>query len=248
MTLTHDIAGDGPTVVLLHAGVCDRRMWDPQWPALLDAGYRVVRCDFRGFGETPAATGPARDDDDVHDLLDALGLPAVTLVGSSYGGSIALNVAARWPGRVSDLVLLCSGRLGRSPGPEQRAFGVREDELLEAGDVDGAAELNVATWLGPDAGEATRRAVFEMQRHAFEVQLAADEYPAPEVTVDLGRITARSFVVSGAKDLSDFREIAVELAGTLPDATHVELPWAAHLPNLERPADTTDLLLRALRR
>ncbi|MET9064505.1 alpha/beta fold hydrolase [Streptosporangium sandarakinum] len=48
MTLSYDMAGDGPALVLLHSGVCDRRMWDPQWPALLDAGYQVVRCDFRG--------------------------------------------------------------------------------------------------------------------------------------------------------------------------------------------------------
>ncbi|HEY3503090.1 MAG TPA: alpha/beta hydrolase [Actinocatenispora sp.] len=248
MTLTHDIAGDGRTVVLLHSGVCDRRMWDPQRPALLDAGYRVVRCDFRGFGETPAATGPARDDDDVLDLLDTLGLSRVTLVGSSYGGRMALHVAARWPDRVDDLVLLCSGRPDHEAGPEVRAFGAREDELLEAGDVDGATELNVATWLGPDADDAARRAVFEMQRHAFDVQLAAEEYPAPDATVDLGRITAPSFVVSGAKDLPDFRQIAVDLADQLPDSTHVELPWAGHLPNLERPAETTALLLSALSR
>lgn len=38
MTLSHDVAGDGPVLVLLHSGVCDRRMWDAQWPALIDAG------------------------------------------------------------------------------------------------------------------------------------------------------------------------------------------------------------------
>ena len=42
MVLSHDVAGDGPPLVLLHSTVADRRMWDPQWTALLDAGYRVV--------------------------------------------------------------------------------------------------------------------------------------------------------------------------------------------------------------
>ncbi|GAA4199770.1 alpha/beta fold hydrolase [Actinocatenispora rupis] len=248
MTLTHDIAGTGPTVVLLHAGVCDRRMWDPQWQPLIDAGHRVVRCDFRGFGETPAATGPYRDDDDVHDLLDTLGLDRVTLVACSYGALIALLVAARWPDRVTDLVLLSPNRLGHEPGPELRAFGAREDELLEAGDIAGATELNVDMWLGPDADDTARQHVREQQRHAFEVQLAADEYPSPDAPADLARIRARSYLVSGAKDVSDFRQIAAELADLLPDATHVELPWAGHLPTMERPAEATDLILAALRR
>ena len=58
MTLSHDVAGEGPAVVLLHSGVCDRRMWEPQWRPLVEAGYRVVRCDFRGFGDSPVADRP----------------------------------------------------------------------------------------------------------------------------------------------------------------------------------------------
>ena len=38
MILSHDVAGDGRTLVLLHAGVCDRRMWDAHRPALTAAG------------------------------------------------------------------------------------------------------------------------------------------------------------------------------------------------------------------
>ncbi|MFB8277666.1 alpha/beta fold hydrolase [Nocardia colli] len=65
MTLPHDVAGDGPPVVLLHAGVCDRRMWAPQWTTLTDAGYRLVRCDFRGFGDAPVPPHPYNDAEDI---------------------------------------------------------------------------------------------------------------------------------------------------------------------------------------
>lgn len=86
MTLSHDVAGHGPVVVLLHSSVCDRRMWDDQWKALTDAGHRVVRCDFRGFGDTPAeAVHPYRDADDVLALLDTLGVGRAALVGASFG-------------------------------------------------------------------------------------------------------------------------------------------------------------------
>ena len=87
-----------------------------------------------------------------------------------------------------------------------------------------------------------------MQRHAFEVQLAApEEYGPAEVAVDLGAITAPSLVVSGAKDLPDFQLIAARLTALLPSTRPVELPWAGHLPTLERPQELSAMLTAFLR-
>ncbi|MFJ8072673.1 alpha/beta fold hydrolase [Streptomyces sp. NPDC096176] len=271
MTLTYDQTGQGPDVVLLHSTVCDRRMWDAHWQALVEAGHRVVRCDFRGFGDTPPETGPYDDADDVLELLDTLGVERATLIGASYGGRVALEAAARSPQRVGGLLLLCPDRPGHRPGPQLVAFAERENELFEAGDIEGAVELNVSTWLGPQADETVRDAVRRMQRHAFEVQLAAEkaaeqaaeeaaddaagadgadggaEVPAAEADSapeppGLSRIQAPCFVVSGAHDLEDFRQIAAGLPAELPGARHLELPWAGHLPSLERPREITALM------
>ncbi|MGJ6965908.1 alpha/beta fold hydrolase [Streptosporangium sp. G11] len=248
MTLSHDVAGDGPALVLLHSGVCDRRMWDPQWPALLDAGYRVVRCDFRGFGESPVADRPYSDAEDVVDLLGSLGIERAALVGASYGGQVAMEVAARRPDAVTALVLLCPALPGHVPGEVLRSFTEREEALIEAGDITGAVDLNVETWLGPEADDAVRERVRRMQRRAFDVQLAAEEEYAPaEAEVDLSLIEAPCLALFGGHDLADFREIAARLPERLADARHRELPWAGHLPNLERPAEVTDLLISFLR-
>ncbi|MER7908729.1 alpha/beta hydrolase [Streptomyces sp. NPDC096068] len=246
MTLFHDLAGTGPsTVVLLHSGVCDRRMWDAQFSALAEAGHRVVRCDLRGFGETPV-DAPHTHAEDVRDLLDHLGADRAAVVGSSFGGEVALEFAARHPGRVSALALLGSGIPGMEPSAELEAWGDREDALLDAGDVDAAVELNVDTWLGPEAGDEARALVREMQRRAFAVQLAApEEYDPvdPEVTRDeIARIPAPALVAVGAHDLPDFRAVADELTRLLPAARRVDLDWAGHLPALERPEETARLL------
>ncbi|MFF8838582.1 alpha/beta fold hydrolase [Streptomyces sp. NPDC015130] len=246
MTLSHDLAGQGPsTVVLLHSGVCDRRMWDGQFSALAEAGHRVVRCDLRGFGETPVDAAHTHADD-VRDLLDHLGIDRAAVVGSSFGGEIALELAVRHPGRVSALALLCSGMPGFEPSEELRAWGGREDELLEAGDLDGAVELNVDTWLGPEADGTARALVREMQRRAFEVQLAAPDafspVPAGVAADDLAGIAAPALVVAGGHDVPDFRSVADELTRTLPAARRLDLDWAGHLPALERPAETAGLL------
>ncbi|MCI3928920.1 alpha/beta fold hydrolase [Streptomyces sp. AN091965] len=251
MIVSHDVDGpaDAPAVVLLHSSVGDRRMWEPQWRPLAQAGFLVVRADFRGCGRTPVATAPYSDEADVVGLLDALGLADAAFVGSSYGGRVALRVAALHPQRVTALALLCAGRPGHAPGPALRAFGEAEDALLDAGDLDAAAALNARTWLGPEADEETRGRVTRMQRenfaHWFAAHPAGEEadHELPEPALDLRAVTAPTLAVGGAHDLPDFRRIAAELPGLLPRARHRELPWAGHLPSLERPAEITALLL-----
>ncbi len=243
MTLAHDISGDGPPVLLLHSTAADRRMWDLQVPVLA-AGHRVLRCDLRGYGDTPAPTEPWNDADDVTALLDALGIATTAVIGASGGGRVALEIAARRPERVSALTLLCTAVADFEPGPELRAFGAEEDALLEAGDVEAATELNVRTWLGPEAGEDAREKLRTMQRHAFEVQLAGPDAAPVRVDHDLTAIVAPTRLYSGAHDLPDFGRIAADLAGRLRDARHTELAWAGHLPALERPAEISELLLR----
>ncbi|MER5770588.1 alpha/beta fold hydrolase [Streptomyces sp. NPDC001985] len=249
MTLTHDLAGSGPVAVLLHSTVCDRRMWDPQLPALTEAGLRVVRPDFRGYGETPAATAPYTDAGDVLALLNTLGIERAALVGSSYGGRVALEIAAREPDRVTALALLCPGLPDQGESPRLAAFDEAETALFEAGDLERAAALNAETWLGPEAGEATREAVRRMQLHAFRVQSAAAEEYGGDTDFDVSALTAvraPALVLSGAHDLPDFRATAARLPRLLPRARHRELPWAGHLPGLERPAEINGALTEFL--
>lgn len=251
MIISHDVDGpqDGPAVVLLHSSVCDRRMWDPQWKALAGAGYRVVRADFRTCGESPAAEAPYSDHGDVRDLLDHLGIRRAALVGSSYGGRVALTLAAVEPERVGALALLCAGRPGHRPSPELREFGAAEDVFLDAGDLAGAAAFNARHWLGPEAAEETLAFVRAMQLGNFEGAAAAaagESHELPEPELDLAAVTAPVLAVGGAHDTADFRVIAAELPSLVPGATHVELPWAGHLPSLERPEEITGLLLEFL--
>jgi pimeloyl-ACP methyl ester carboxylesterase len=217
-------------------------MWDPQMPALRGAGYRVVRCDFRGFGGTPVAEGPFSDAEDICALLDRLSLQRFALIGSSHGGEVALEVAALRPGAVTSLVLLCAAVPGHVPGPELSDYTRRKKALLAAGDIPGAVELSLTTWLGPHAGDAARERVGEMQRHAYEVQRDA-EYASAPLDVDLADVTAPCLAVSGGHDLADFREIAARLPDRVARARHMDLPWAGHFPGLERPEEVSEVII-----
>jgi pimeloyl-ACP methyl ester carboxylesterase len=89
-------------------------------PALAAAGYRAIAVDLKGHGlsDKPVARGeytaPAMAQH-VVDILDALGLARVTLVGHSMGGAVAMHVAIATPERVNGLALLSPVGLGPAP-------------------------------------------------------------------------------------------------------------------------------------
>lgn len=247
MTLAHQIAGDGPAVILLHSSVCDRRMWNPQWELLVGAGFRVIRPDFRGYGETPAPTSAFDEARDILELFDTHGIERAAVVGSSFGGRVAQEFAARWPSRVTRLLLACPATRLLEPTEDLRMFAAEEDALLEGGDVDGAVALNVETWLGPAAGDPTREFVARMQRHAFEVQLAAPDVAAVRDEFDLREVSAPTLVLSGAHDLEGMQQAARFLAERIVGAVHQGLDWAGHLPSVEDPSRFNPVLIDFLR-
>src|SRR5699024_6509504 len=97
-----------PAVVLMHAGVANRGMWDDQVAVLRDA-YRVIRHDSGGFGETGADAVALSSRADRAALLDALGEAAAHVVGLSRGGQIGLDFALEFPDRVRSLTVAAGG-------------------------------------------------------------------------------------------------------------------------------------------
>jgi pimeloyl-ACP methyl ester carboxylesterase len=97
--LHFEIAGEGPVVTLIHPGLWDMRTWDREFERFADAGYRVLRYDVRGYGESsrpePGATySHVRDLDE---LLEAAEVTQTALVGCSMGGGIAIDFALGRP-------------------------------------------------------------------------------------------------------------------------------------------------------
>jgi 3-oxoadipate enol-lactonase len=225
-------------------------MWAGVVPGLA-AAHRIIAPDLRGFGETPLPGGSYGDADDVLHLLDDLGIDRAVIVGASFGGRVALEFAAKYPQRVRSLALLCPAHRGLEVAdPVILEFGALEEEMLEAGDIDGAVTLNVDTWCGPAATDEARADLARMQRRAFVVQLAADELdPAPQperVTVDPTALFVPTVIFAGAHDAAHFREVAALLGREIESSVLMELAWAGHLPALERPDETTALLLQHL--
>ena len=240
-------AGDGPPVVLIHAGIADSRMWDGQFDALANATgggsrHRVLRYDLRGFGRTPPAPGPFDHADDLRALLDHLGWERVALVGCSLGSRTALDFALLHPARVERLVLTSpavSGLRYDGPPPRQAA---ELDAADEAGDRARVNELEMQIWVdgprrGPDEVDpAVRQLAYDMNAIALANEGVGQEERSVSAAERLGEVGAPVLVVVGELDAARTMAAADALLSRLPHARRVAIANAAHLPNMEQPA------------
>jgi 3-oxoadipate enol-lactonase len=252
MGLHAEVAGEGPEIVLLHEGICDSRMWDPQWEPW-SRSHRLLRCDFRGYGRSPLEPGAYASARDVIELLDEHGFERAALVGVSLGGRVALEVALAQPERASALVLVGSGLPGHDWSEELRATWEEEEAALRAGDLDKAVEVSLRTWVdGPhrrpdDVDAQVRARVAEMQKRGYELQLPVEEDEeellVEDVAQRLGEIRAPALVLTGEEDQPDIQAIADRLAREIPGARRASIANAAHVPSMERPREFGELVL-----
>jgi pimeloyl-ACP methyl ester carboxylesterase len=252
MTAWYDLHGDGPPVVLLHAGLTDSRMWEPQVRSFTQS-HSVLRVDLPGFGNSPFETNPVSFRGAVCAAMDDAGIARAAVVGTSLGGSTALELAIASPERVSALVLVGAGLPDHAWSAEVQAFFAAEEAALESGDVEDAVDVNLRTWLaGPKRDLASidpeaRELVADMQRRAFQVQKGHDDIRVarlePPESERLDEVRAPTLVLTGSDDVDDILRIADRLARGIPDATRETIAGAAHLPNLDRPEEFNRIVL-----
>jgi 3-oxoadipate enol-lactonase len=230
--------------ILIHAGIADSRMYRRQVETLAPA--RAF--DLPGFGNTPEGTGAIDYRAFVRDRLPD---EPVTLVGTSLGGTVALELALESPDRVAALVLVGPGLDGHEWSDEARAGWQEEEDALERGDLDAAVEANVRMWLPDDADPDVRALVADMQRKAFELQLGREVEVSrlePPASTRLADVRAPTLVVTGDEDVRDIHEIAERLATEIPGAERATIAGSGHLPSLERPDEFDHAVLAFLRK
>ena len=253
-------AGTGPTLVLLHAGVTDRRGWYATAERLTGLGT-VVSYDRRGFGDSPVSVAPYRDLEDLFGVLDQVtGAPA-WLMGSSMGGGLALDAALAHPDRIAGLVLLAPAVSG-APDPVHRdPHTPRLRDLINAADAAGDLEevnrLEAWLWLDGPAGPEHRVAgparelALAMNATILENEAAEDATENAgvgdvEAWQRLEEVQAPTTVAWGELDVPFLIDRCEQLTVRLPHARRRVLPGTAHLPYLEQPDLVADLIHAAV--
>jgi pimeloyl-ACP methyl ester carboxylesterase len=249
--------GNGPPIVLLHAGIADGTIWEPFVPLLTRSGYCAIWYDLRGYGRSEAQDVEYRAVDDLLAVLDVFDVGQACLVGNSLGGMAALDLAVTQPERVAALALLASGLRGYDPERSERDREVRAryDAVDAAGDIEALTDFELNLW-GSGVGQpadrlrADLRAVLRPMIAASNDATRVDGRPVPldpPAGERLASATMPVLFVHGGLDFSYFETIGHHLATTLADARVVVIPDVAHLIAFEAPERTAELVLDLVR-
>ena len=246
--LYYEVDGEGPAVVLLHAGVANSRMWDAQVDVWRDR-FRVIRYDQRGLGRTTIEDVPFSNRDDIRRLLDHLDVKQASLVGNSRGGQIAIDFTLEQPDRVAALVPVGSG-LGGLDGPDDGIDWDAMEELWKSKQWDELVEREVRIWTD-GIGQPADRVAPDVRRHMVEwglenyraEQTAEKAQPLdPPAAGRLAEFSVPTLVIWGDLDAPSVVAASQKLAAEVAGARSHEFSGVAHMVSLERPAEFNSLV------
>lgn len=231
---------DRPWLVLSHSLACDHTMWDPQMESFAD--FRILRFDTRGHGQSSAPPGDYPLEllaDDLKALLDALAVRRCHFVGLSMGGMIGQQFALKYPGRFASMTL--ADTTSRYPA---EARGVWDERLALVRDrgMDAIVPSTLERWFTAAFREREPAAVARIGQSIRSTPVAgyagcAYGISRINLSARLGSIDCPALVIVGDLDLGTPRPMAEEIVQSLPGSRLHVIQGAAHLSNVERPAE-----------
>ena len=252
-TIQHEVRGQGPAVLFLHAFPLGLAMWDDQVVALA-ATHQVIRFDARGFGGSPPGDGllsMERIADDAVALLDQLGVGQSVVCGCSMGGYAAFAMMRRHPERVRALVLQDTRAGADQPAARANRTALAEQVLKEGAQA--AADAFLLRLLGgttqrdrPQLVEKVRQIILGTSPRGIADALIGLASRA-DSTPTLREIRVPTLVAVGEEDVLTPPSEAEAMVQAIPGASLAIIPRAGHLSNLENPEAFNQALLGFLR-
>ena len=249
----YDRAGEGLPLLLLHAGIADSRMWAPQLEEFAKH-FDVICPDTRGFGQSELPPVRWSEPSDLLSLMDHLALKPAHLVGCSLGSAIAMDFAIQHAERLSRLVVVGPSIGGANFGKKYPDVFAAVRAADESGDLNALNLAEMHLFLdGPRRPQGyvkgpVRELFLDMNGKNLGVDFtkAATDDMAPPAIERLHEITAPTLVVVGDEDVPPVFDAVEVLMEKVPHARKAVIHDAAHLPNLEHPAEFNRIVLEFL--
>jgi pimeloyl-ACP methyl ester carboxylesterase len=259
MSLDYLQSGQGPHLILIHSSVAGAG----QWRRLMSdasANYETVAVNLFGYGATPPYNAPPdqslADQAALMDDLVGSATDPVRVVGHSFGGSVAMKLAARHPTRIARLVLIepnpfyLLAQNGRAAAYAE-AVALRDCIKLNGAAAmwEAAAAVFADYWTGPgswDAMPPDRRSKFAMalQPNFHEWDAVMNETTALHEWGDL--LPKATTLICSRDTVRSIREIVDLFRDACPDWRFEDLPEGGHMAALSRPDLVNPRVLAAL--
>jgi len=245
--LYYETAGEGPPLVLIHAGFLDSRMWDDQFQ-LFPKGARVIRYDVRGYGKSSQPGEEYSDAEDLFALLKHLNIESASILGVSNGGRIALDFVSVHPSMVNSLILVSPGIGGyKSSGPEEdREWeeldkkGDLQDLAISENRIDDAINMDLEIWASAQSATSKSR-ILEIAKANSHIHKnppnKLQKSPEPPAFTKLNQIHIPTILIVGDRDVKGMQLMTKRLHELIPGSKLSVIRGADHIANMSRPEE-----------
>lgn len=249
--LYYDLAGleTAPVVCITHSLSSDGGSWAEQAPALLQAGFRVLRIDMRGHGGSDPVAGDytmAALAGDVAAVLDGLAISRVHYIGLSIGGMIGQAFAIAHGAKL--ISAMWCDTLPASPSGAAAMWAERMNTVRQANSLEPLADGTMERWF-TDAFRSQRPGRWKQIRDTVAATTPVGFLGCSaaimnfDFTGQLSSLRIPVLVVCGAEDQGTPASENRRLAGLVPDARYEEIAGMRHFPNVEAPDRFNQIML-----
>lgn len=251
--------GEGESLLLLHAGLQDHKMWDAQVDELKN-DFDVIRIDLPAHGQSTGFDTTVFTANAIAEILSELGVSKASVVGLSLGSSAAVDFVITHPDKVNKLILAAPGLTGWQQvlqPPDSISSGTfNQLDSAFVKKVDSlTAEAFTHAWCdGPfrnpnDVDRNVRNYIksttySNLTEHNNDSWLKFSKLTGAERA---HTITSRTLIIFSDKDVPFIKAVADWYVKTIPNATKTEIKNAAHMLNMEQPGEFNRILSEFLR-
>ncbi|MNX88693.1 Soluble epoxide hydrolase [compost metagenome] len=244
MELNYEIQGNGSPIVMIHTGGADSRVWKYMAPTLAQS-FKVITFDGRGTGGSPALLEPTSLVEDLHKLLEHLGLDRITLVGHSMGGQVATDFTLSYPSMVERLVVIAPSLTGFTFSSEFTEYmatvNAAAPDITKLVELALAGPIYRASMVSPHRDFLHELYTHYMTRVFTEWKSFEVLWPEPPAIERLEQIAASTMFIQGTIEWSDMNKIA-EHFKRVPVIRFAEIKGADHMLVLTHAEELANLI------
>lgn len=243
--------GGDPVVLLLHGLGANGDSWFFQYEALVEAGFRVLAPDFRGFGHSSypgEGCNPRILAQDIEKFLTRLRVPSVILIGISMGGTVALELTLNSPNLVNSLVLVNTfSKLRPKKIYYWMLYALRYLLVVTLGIPVQARYVTGRLFPHPEQ-EYLRNSFYDQITQANPIGYRSMMRSFAKFNLDrrLNEINVPTLVITGENDSIVSPDIQTDMARKIPGAKQITIKDSDHAVIVEKPQEFNQEILNFL--
>ena len=229
--------GNGEPLFFLHSSLLTSEMWNNQME-YFSKKYLAIAYDFCGHGKSELPKGPYSDYDDIKAIIEKKNLTKITLIGCSYGGSVALDFTLKYPENVSKLILISPAVNGCNYPLRLTLESIKNFRNVRKYGIEKAAELFMRnkywSYFVTEKNKELFKRLFIENKNFYNGNYRKKYILKPAAIKRLSEINTDVLLIIGDNDSGFNKNVSKILKEKVKKIKYCEINECGHLPNIEK--------------